>query len=120
MVTITRVAPPPGKLRGILALVAVGLPLPWLFSLVVLSLVVQAHPTGVSGTYGSEYWTYGLLASAGLLFFPILYLVAIGLGIAAVQSPRKAGKTMGWITIGVVIVSIPLLWLGYAVWIGLH
>ena len=118
MVTITSIAPPKGKLRGILALVAVALPLPWLFALVVLSLVVQAHPAGVDGSYGSEYWAYGTLAAVGLICFPVAYLIAIGLGIAAVQSPRRAGKVMGWITIGIVIISIPLLWLGYAVWIG--
>ncbi len=117
MATITTVAPPRGKLLGIFALIAAGIPLPWLFTLDVLSLVVQANPNGVGGTYGPEYWMYGFIAAAGLLFFPVSFLIATALGISAVRSPRRAGKVMGWIALAIVTLAIPLVWLGYGVWI---
>ena len=117
MANITSLPAPRGRGWGILALVAVALPLPWLFTLVVLSLVVQARMASPATTYGSEFWFYGAIASAGLLFFPIFLLAGIAFAIAAIRSPRRAGKIMGWVAVGITLIMIPLLWVGYGVWI---
>jgi hypothetical protein len=115
--TITRVPGPRGRVWGILALVAVALPLPFLFTLNVLSLVVQNEQQASGGDYSAESWAYGLIAAAGLLFFPLLFLIGLALAILAVTRPRFAGRVMGWVAIAVIVLAIPLLWFGYAVWI---
>ena len=114
--TITSLRYPPGRVWGILALVAAALPLPWLFVLNVLSVVVR-NSTIVPGSPSSEEFAYGLIAAAGLLFFPVFFLAALVFGIIAVTKPRIAGKVMGWIAIAIVILAIPALWFGYLVWI---
>ncbi len=118
MANITSLGAPRGRGWGILAIVAVALPLPWLFTLVVLSLVVQSRMAGPSTTYGPEFWFYGAIASAGLLFFPTFLLVGTAFAITAIRAPRRAGKIMGWIAVGVTLLTIPLLWVGYGVWIN--
>lgn len=111
--TITSLRHPPGRVWGILALIAVAIPLPFLFALNVLSLVVRTS----TGAPGSEQWIYGLIAAGGLFFFPILFLLALVFAVTAVTRPRVAGRVMGWIAIAAVILAIPLLWFGYLVWI---
>jgi hypothetical protein len=118
MTNITSLPVPRGRGWGILALVTVALPLPWVFTLVVLSLVVQSRMAGPANGYGPEFWFYGLIASAGLLFFPAFFLAGIAFAIAAIRSPRRAGKIMGWIAVGTTLVMIPVLWVGYGVWIN--
>jgi len=115
--TITSVRYPPGRIWGILALIAVAIPLPFLFALVVFSRVVLSQQVVVGGAPTAEAWGYGLIALVGLIFFPVLFLTGLALGIAAVRRPRRSGKAMGWIAIAVVILAIPALWLGYLVWI---
>ena len=114
MTIITRVPARPGRVWGILALVAVAFPLPWLFALTVLSLVIQRHG-GSSG--GSELWAYGLIASGGLVFFPVLFFAGLACAIVAITRPRTVGKVFGWVAVAVVIAAIPLAWVGYGVWI---
>jgi hypothetical protein len=118
MANITSLGAPRGRGWGILAIVAVALPLPWLFTLVVLSLVVQSRMVEPSTTFGPEFWFYGAIASAGLLFFPTLMLAGTAFAITAIRAPRRAGKIMGWIAIGITLLTIPLLWVGYGVWIN--
>jgi hypothetical protein len=118
MTNISSLPVPPGRGWGILALIAVAVPLPWVFTLVVLSLVVQSRMAGPASGYGPEVWFYGLIASVGLLFFPAFFLAAIALAIRAIRSPRLAGKVMGWIAIAITVITIPLLWVGYGVWIN--
>lgn len=115
MTSITSIPQKPGRGWGILALVAVAIPLPFLFVLNVLSVVVRSMPprTGVS----AEEWVYGLIAFGGLFFFPLFAILGIFFAIRAVLRPRVAGKVIGWIAIGVLVLSIPLVWNGYAVWI---
>jgi hypothetical protein len=117
MTTITRAPAKPGRVWGILALIAVAVPLPFLFTLNVLSAVVrnQAAQNGANPTV--EAWAYGLIAFGGLLFFPLFFLVGLAFAIAAVTRPRPAGRVMGWIAIAVVTLAIPLIWFGYLVWI---
>lgn len=116
MTTITRVPTKSGRAWGILALIAVALPLPFLFTLNVLSVVVRNQPFAASNPT-SEAWAYGLVAFGGLIFFPLFFLAGLAFGITAVTKPRTAGKVMGWIAIAIVILAIPLLWSGYLVWI---
>lgn len=117
MTTITSVRAQPGRAWGILAIIAVLLPLPFLFALNVLSVVVRNQPAAVGGNYTSEAWGYGLLAFGGLFFFPVLFLLGLAFGIVAVTKPRPLGRVLGWIAIAVVILAIPALWFGYLVWI---
>lgn len=112
--TITSLRYPPGRAWGIAALIAVALPLPWLFALNVLSRVVLSQ----DGAPTSEAWVYGLLAVAGLIFFPITLLAATVFAIAAIRRPRRAGKVMGWVALSIVVLAIPAIWFGYLVWIG--
>lgn len=116
MTNITSLPQKPGRIWGILALVAVLIPMPFLFTLNVLSLVVrsQSTPSGSS----AESWAYGLIAFGGLFFFPLFFLLGIFFAIRAVLRPRLAGKVMGWIAIAIVILAIPLIWFGYFVWIS--
>jgi hypothetical protein len=107
----------PGRLWGVLALVAVALPLPFLFTLTVLSRVVLNQGPQNGSNPSAEAWAYGLIAFGGLLFFPVLFLLGLGLAIVAVRRPHRAGRVMGWIAIAVVVVAIPLVWFGYQVWI---
>lgn len=111
--TITTMSAPPGRGWGIAALIAVALPLPFLFTLNVLSLVIRSG----SGT-GGEGVVYGILAALGLLFLPLFLLLGLSFAIRAVSRPRVAGKVMGWIAISVVILAIPASWFGYLVWIS--
>ena len=53
----------------------------------------------------------------GLFFFPLFAILTIFFAIRAVLKPRVAGKVMGWIAIALLVLSIPLVWNGYAVWI---
>ncbi len=114
--TITAVGRKPGRVWGVLSLIAVAIPLPFLFVLNILSLVVRNQVT-LPGHPTIESTVYGLIAFAGLFFFPVLFVLATVLAVNAVRRPRFAGKVMGWITIAVVIIAIPLSWFGYAVWI---
>jgi hypothetical protein len=111
--TITSLRPPPGRLWGILSLVVVALPLPFLFTLNVLSLVVR---TGVG--VGGEAVPYTFIAVLGLVLFPFFFTLAVVFAGLAVSRPRRAGKVMGWITISIVILAIPAAWFGYLVWIS--
>lgn len=106
---------PPGKAWGVAALVFALIPIPFLVLLNVLSLVVRGAPEG-DPAFIPAMWIYGLVAVLGVLFFTVFFLTAIGLGIAAVQRPRVAGKALGWTAIGIVIASMPFLWFGYLVW----
>ena len=114
--TITSVAHRPGRVWGILSLVAVAIPLPFLFVLTILSLVVRSQ-VSLPGHPTIEATVYGLVAFGGLFFFPVLFVLATVLAVTAVRRPRPAGRVMGWITIAVVILAIPASWFGYAVWI---
>ena len=113
--TVTSTPRPPGKAWGAFALAFALIPVPFLVLLNVLSLVVRGAPEG-DPSFVPAQWIYGIVAVLGILFFTVFYLVAILLGVAAVVRPRVAGKALGWSAIGVVIVSIPFLWLGYLVW----
>lgn len=106
---------PPGRAWGVAALVMALIPLPFLVLLNVLSLVVRSAPPN-DPAFVPALWIYGVLAVLGILFFTVFFLAAIGLGIAAVRRPRRAGKVLGWVAIGLVIVSIPAIWTGYLVW----
>lgn len=106
---------PPGKAWGVAALALALIPLPFLVLLNVLSLVVRNAPVG-DPSFVPAMWIYGLLAVLGILFFTVFFLAAIALGIAAVRRPRRAGKVLGWVAIGIVILSIPFIWTGYLVW----
>lgn len=115
MTTITSVGSKPGRAWGILSLVAVAIPIPFLFVLNILSLVVRGQAPQQGTTV--EATVYGLIAFGGLFFFPVLFVLATVLAVAAVRRPRPAGKVMGWITIAIVILAIPASWFGYLVWI---
>ena len=115
MTTITSVGSKPGRAWGILSLIAVAIPLPFLFVLNILSLVVRNQSSQQGTTV--EATVYGLIAFVGLFFFPVLFVLATVLAVAAVRRPRTAGKIMGWITIAIVILAIPASWFGYLVWI---
>lgn len=111
--TITSLRPPAGRIWGILSLLVVAIPLPFLFALNVLSLVMR---TG-SGA-GGEAVLYTVIAVIGLIAFPAFFLLALVFAGLAVSRPRRSGKVMGWITISIVILAIPAAWLGYLVWIS--
>lgn len=112
--SITTLGQKPGHAWGILALIVVAIPLPFLFALNVLSLVVRNQP---SGQPTAEATVYALIAFGGLFFFPVLFVAATVLGVTAVRKPRLAAKVMGWVTIAIVILAIPAAWSGYLVWI---
>lgn len=111
--TITSLRAPAGRVWGILSLIVVAIPLPFLFALNVLSLVTR---TG-SGA-GGEAVLYTFIAVIGLIAFPMFFLLALVFAGLAVSRPRRAGKVMGWITISIVLLSIPAAWFGYLVWIS--
>lgn len=111
--TITSLKAPAGRVWGILSLIVVALPLPFLFALNVLSLVIRSG-AGVGG----EAVPYTFIAVVGLVLFPFLFTLAIVFAVLAVSRPRRAGKVMGWITISIVILAIPACWFGYLVWIS--
>ena len=117
MTSITRAPARPGRIWGVLALIAVAVPLPFLFTLNVLSAVVQNQASQTGGNPTPEAWAYGLIAFGGLLFFPVFFLLGLAFAITAVTRPRTSGKVMGWIAIAVVLLAIPLIWFGYLVWI---
>lgn len=117
MTVTPRLPHKPGKLWGVLAIIAAAIPLPFLAALNVLSVVVRANPSTEAGIYSAEDWLYGLLAFAGLFFFPLFFVLATVFGVLAVIRPRLSGRVMGWIAIVIVILAIPLLWFGYLVWI---
>lgn len=112
--TITSVGHRPGRGWGVLSLLAVAIPLPFLLVLNVLALVVR-NQLAVQPTVEST--AYGLIAFGGLFFFPVLFVLATVLAVNAVRRPHPAGRVMGWIAIAVVILAIPASWFGYAVWI---
>jgi hypothetical protein len=114
MTTITSMAHKPGRVWGILSLIAVAVPLPFLLVLGILAMVVRNQESAGSTV---EAGVYGLLAVGGLFFFPLLFVLATVLAVTAVRKPRIAGKVMGWITIGIVILAIPASWFAYQVWI---
>ena len=116
MTTITSVSQKPGRAWGILSLIAVAIPLPFLFVLAILSAVVRNQVT-IPGQTTIEATVYGLVAFGGLFFFPVLFVLSLVFAVNAVRRPRPAGKVMGWITIAVVILAIPLSWFAYLVWI---
>lgn len=116
MTTITGLRPKPGRNWGILAIVAVGIPLPFLFALNVLSVVVR-NQQAAGGDYTSEAWAYGLIAFGGLFFFPVSFLGGLTFAIIAVTKPRALGRLLGWVAIAVVVLAIPAIWYGYLVWI---
>lgn len=116
MTTITSVGNKPGRAWGILSLVVVALPLPFLFALNILSLVVRSQIVA-PGQVTVESSFYGLIAFAGLFFFPVLFVGATVLAVAAVRRPNRAGRLMGWVTIALVILAIPASWFGYLAWI---
>lgn len=111
--TITSLKPPAGRIWGILSLVVVAVPLPFLFTLNVLSLVIRSG-TGVGG----EAVPYTFIAVLGLVLFPFFFTLAVVFAGLAVSRPRRSGKVMGWITIAIVILAIPASWFGYLVWIS--
>ncbi|MEQ1735083.1 MAG: hypothetical protein ABL886_01470 [Rhodoglobus sp.] len=113
MTSITSVPNQPGRVWGVFALVAAIVPLPFLLTLNILSLVVQSQPAGTT----IESTVYGIIAIGGLFFFPAFFLLATILGVRAVLRPRVVGKVLGWAAIAIVILAIPLLWFGYGVWI---
>jgi hypothetical protein len=116
MTTITSVGHKPGRLWGILSLIVVAMPLPFLFVLMILSAVVRAQGPW-SGEPSAEALVYGFIAVGGLFCFPVFFVAATVLAVTAVRKPRLAGKVMGWITIAVVILAIPAVWFAYLVWI---
>lgn len=116
MTTITSVGHRPGRAWGILSLVVVAIPLPFLLVLNILSLVVRNQAT-LPGQTTIEATVYGLIAFGGLFFFPVLFVAATVIAVTAIRRPRLAGKVMGWFTIAVVIFAIPASWFGYLVWI---
>lgn len=111
--TITRLRPPPGRVWGIVSLLVVAVPLPFLLALTVLSLVIRTG-SGVGG----EAVLYTIIAVIGLVAFPVMFTVALVCAVLAVSRPRRSGKVMGWITIAIVILAIPTAWVGYLVWIS--
>lgn len=115
MTSITSIPQPPGRAWGVLALVAAVFPLPFLFTLNVLSIVVRSQGAAPGTT--AEAFIYGLLAIGGLFFFPLFSVLAVACGIRAVTRPRVLGRVLGWAAIAIVVLSIPLLWFGYLVWI---
>jgi len=114
MTTITGVGYRPGRVWGVLSLVAIALPLPFLFALSILSIVVRNQ-----GSNGAtvEAAFYGFIAAGGLFFFPVLIVLSLVLAITAVRRPNVAGRVMGWVTIAIVILAVPLSWFAYSVWI---
>lgn len=101
-----------GRGWGVLALITAAVPLPFLFALNILSLVVRNQIVP-----GGENWVYGLIAGVGLILFPLFLILTITFGVLAVVRPRRSGRVMGIIALAVATLSIPLLWLGYLVWI---
>lgn len=117
MATITSIPNPPGRVWGTLALAAALIPLPFLIALNVLSWIVRTAPAG-DPSFSAVAWIYGLVAVLGLFFFPLFLVLTTWLGVTAVRKPLPRAKLLGWIALGIVIVTIPLLWLGYLVWTG--
>jgi hypothetical protein len=115
MTSITSIPQPPGRVWGVLALVAAIIPLPFLLTLNVLSIVVRSQAAAPGTTAESIF--YGLLAIGGLFFFPLFSVLAIVFAVRAVTRPRLLGRVLGWVAIAIVVLSIPLLWTGYLVWI---
>ena len=115
MTSITSIPQPPGRAWGVLALVAAIIPLPFLFTLNVLSVVVRSQDA--AGGTTAESFVYGLMAIGGLFFFPLFSVFAVAFGIRATTRPRVLGRVLGWVAIAIVVLSIPLLWFGYLVWI---
>lgn len=114
--TSASVRQPPGKAWGVVALVLALIPVPFLVLLNVLSLVVRGAPHG-DPSFVPAQWIYGIVAVVGILLFTVFFLLALAAGIAAVTRPRVAGRVLGWVSIGIVVLAIPFLWTGYLVWI---
>ncbi len=112
---ITSIPQQPGRVWGVLALIAALAPLPFLLTLNILSLVVRTQDSSAAS---AERIIYGIVAVVGLFFFPLFIVLATTFGVRAVLKPRLAGKVMGWIALAIVVLSIPALWFGYLVWIS--
>lgn len=117
MTTITSIQNPPGRVWGRLALAAALIPLPFLLALNLLSWIVRYAPIG-DPSFSAVAWIYGLIAVLGLFFFPLFLVLTTWLGVTAVRKPLPRAKLLGWIALAIVIITIPLLWLGYLVWLG--
>lgn len=115
MVNISRVQVPAGRGWGIAALIAVAVPLPFLFALNILSLVIRSSSAATPPT--AESFIYGLLAAGGLLFLPLFFALGILFSVLAITRTRRAGRVMGVIALAVIAISVPLVWFGYLVWI---
>ena len=112
---ITSIPQQPGRVWGVLAIIAALIPMPFLLTLNILSLVVRSQDSSAAS---AERIVYGLIAVAGLFFFPLFFVLATFFGVRAVTRPRRVGKVMGWIAIAIVVLSIPAIWFGYLVWIS--
>lgn len=113
--TITSIPQQPGRVWGVLAIIAALVPMPFLLTLNILSLVVRSQDPAAAS---AERIVYGLIAVAGLLFFPLFFVLATFFGVRAVLRPRRVGKIMGWIALAILVLSIPAIWFGYLVWIS--
>ena len=114
---VTSIPNPPGRIWGVLALVAAIIPLPFLVMLNVLSYVVRSLPS-FDASHSAAAWIYGLLAALGLFFFPIFLVLATWFGVTSVRKPHPRAKLYGWVALAIVILTIPMLWLGYLAWFG--
>lgn len=117
MSNITSIPNAPGRIWGVLALAVAIIPVPFLVALNVLSYVVRTLPP-FDVSHGVAAWIYGLVAALGLFFFPIFLVITTWLGVTAVRKPHPRGKLYGWIALAIVVVTIPLLCLGYLAWFG--
>lgn len=117
MSTITSIPNPPGRAWGRLALAAALIPMPFLLALNLLSWIVRSAPAD-DPSFTAVAWIYGLIAVLGLFFFPLFLVLTTWLAVTAVRKPLPRAKVLGWIAITIVIITIPLLWLGYLVWLG--
>lgn len=117
MTYVTSIQGPPGRVWGVFALVVAIIPLPFLVMLNVLSYVVRSLPP-FDASHSAAAWIYGLVAALGLFFFPIFLVLATWLGVTAVRRPHPRAKVLGWISLAIVVVTIPLLWFGYLAWFG--
>lgn len=115
MVNISRVTVPPGRGWGIAALIAAAVPLPFLFALNILSLVIRSSEAPAIGT--PEAWIYGLIAAIGLILFPIFFILGVLFSVLAITRTRRAGRVMGVIALAVIVISVPFVLHGYLVWI---
>jgi hypothetical protein len=115
MANISRMPLPPSRGWGIVALIVAGIPLPLLFAINILSLVIRTSPTATLGS--AETWIYGLLAAIGLLLFPLFFILGILFSILAITRIGRPSRVMGSIALAIILISVPFVWFGYLVWI---